>query len=130
MSKVFDWKAISALFFFRSFKISLKHKILVIRKKKKKKRRPANGLKLSDFADKDQAEFDEEADLANVSDDEDENAPDEYEEEIITENLPSADRQQKINAKIHQKLQRDEDQIQLKRMEEAFMGDEISQALV
>ena len=106
---------------------------LIIRKRKKKqkpakKQRPANGLKMSDFHDADEAEFDQEGDLANVSDDEDEKGNDEYEEEVILENLPSAQRQQKENAKIHQKLQRDDDQQQLKRMEEAFMGDEISQA--
>ena len=56
------------------------------------------------------------------------NEKDEYEEEIITEKLPSLNRQAKENAKIHNRIQRDEDQEQLKRMEEAFMGDEIQRA--
>ena len=56
------------------------------------------------------------------------NQKDEYEEEIITEKLPSLNRQAKENAKIHNRIQRDEDQEQLKRMEEAFMGDEIQRA--
>ena len=102
---------------------------LVIRKRKKKvKKRNPNGLKMTDFQEKDEAEFDEEADIANVSEDEDEKGMDEYEEEEITEKLPSLGKQQKEIAKIHNKLQRDEDQMQLKRMENAFMGDEISQA--
>ena len=47
---------------------------LVIRKKKKKKR-PKPGFKMDDFKDVNEAEFDNEADIGNVSEDEDENAP-------------------------------------------------------
>jgi len=104
---------------------------LIIRKRKKIKpkiKKPP-GINIADFAHVNEAEFDNEADIAAVSDDEDEKGNDEYEEEIITEKLPSEQRQQKELSKIHQKLQRDDDQQQLKRMEEAFMGDEISQEI-
>ena len=47
---------------------------------------------------------------------------------MITEKLPSLNRQAKENAKVHNRIQRDEDQEQLKRMEQAFMGDEIQRA--
>ena len=87
-----------------------------------------NGLNKAQFEDANEAEFDAEADLANVSGDENEDGMDEYEEEELTEVLPSQRRMEKELGTIHRKLERDEHNDELKRIEKAFIGDEIERA--
>merc|ERR1719394_2407629 len=100
----------------------------IIIKKKKKPIKKKSGLKMTQFEDIKEAEFDAEADLANVSGDEDETGADEYEHEEITEVLPSQRKMEKELKVIHNKLASDADAEELERVQSAFVGDEIDNA--
>lgn len=100
----------------------------IIIKKKKKVIKKKPGFKMKQFEDIKEAEFDAEADVANVSGDEDETGVDEYENEEITEVLPSQRKMEKELKVIHNKLARDADAEELERVQSAFVGDEIDNA--